>query len=257
MDTSEKMAALGDPRRQEILDLLATGPRSVAELARQLPVTRPAVSQHLKVLLDAGLVTQQSIGTRNIYRLDPAGLEELRDHLDAMWQKALSAFKESAEQPPPAATKEQKMTNTDTQSLVVRKSVLVEAPQAKAFDVFTEGHATWWPMATHHIGKVAPTTVILEPHVGGRWYERAEDGAECAWGKVLVWDRPARLVLAWQLGENWQSDPAKTSEVEVRFLPETSVTTRVELEHRLIEQHGKEAETIRGAVDSQNGWSGL
>ena len=100
------MTALADPRRQEILELLSAGPCSVAELARHLPVTRPAVSQHLKVLLDAGLVTQQSVGTRNIYRLDPEGVEVLRNHLDAMWQKALSAFKESVEHPHPIQKKE-------------------------------------------------------------------------------------------------------------------------------------------------------
>jgi len=100
------MTALADPRRQEILEILSEGPCSVAELARQLPVTRPAVSQHLKVLLDAGLVIQQSVGTRNIYRLDPEGVVALRDHLDAMWQKALSAFKESAEQLRPNQQKE-------------------------------------------------------------------------------------------------------------------------------------------------------
>src|ERR1022692_1431186 len=149
------------------------------------------------------------------------------------------------------------MANTETQSLVVRKAVLVEAPLSKAFDIFTEGHGTWWPMATHHLGDQIPKTVVLEPHAGGRWFQRAEDGSECNWGKVLLWDRPNKIVLAWQIGANWQSDPNKTSEVEVRFLPETSVTTRVELEHRLIEQHGPEAETIRKAVDSEAGWSGL
>src|SRR5580704_8931535 len=101
MNPSERMSALADPRRQEILEILSVAPCSVTELARQLPVTRPAVSQHLKVLLEAGLVTQQSVGTRNIYRLDPEGVAALRDHLDAMWQKALSAFKQSVEHPHP------------------------------------------------------------------------------------------------------------------------------------------------------------
>ena len=91
------MTALADPRRHEILELLSEGPCSVADLARQLPITRPAVSQHLKVLNDAGLVTHQSVGTRNIYSLNLEGVMALRDHLDSMWQRAFSAFKDSIE----------------------------------------------------------------------------------------------------------------------------------------------------------------
>jgi DNA-binding transcriptional ArsR family regulator len=86
------LTALGDPTRQAILDQLSDGPRAVGELAADLPVSRPAVSQHLKVLKDVGLVLDEQIGTRRLYRVDPEGLEELRRHLDGFWQRSLAAF---------------------------------------------------------------------------------------------------------------------------------------------------------------------
>jgi DNA-binding transcriptional ArsR family regulator len=86
------LTALGDPTRQAILDQLSDGPRAVGELAADLPVSRPAVSQHLKVLKDVGLVLDEQIGTRRLYRVDPDGLEELRRHLDGFWQRSLAAF---------------------------------------------------------------------------------------------------------------------------------------------------------------------
>jgi DNA-binding transcriptional ArsR family regulator len=90
--------ALGDPTRRTIFERLADGPRSVGELAADLPVSRPAVSQHLRVLKLAGLVTDSPEGTRRIYRVDPKGVGALRDQLDRFWDKALAAFKESVEE---------------------------------------------------------------------------------------------------------------------------------------------------------------
>ena len=90
--------ALGDPTRQAILERLAERPRPVGELAEGLPVGRPAVSQHLKVLRDAGLVTDRKLGTRRIYRIDPEGIEALRRELDRFWSKSLADFKRAAEQ---------------------------------------------------------------------------------------------------------------------------------------------------------------
>ena len=94
------MSALGDPTRRAIFELLADGPRPVGEIARDLPVTRPAVSQHLKVLQEAGLVTDRQIGTRRLYQLDPDGVSALRAYLDRFWNRALTAFKAAAEQLP-------------------------------------------------------------------------------------------------------------------------------------------------------------
>jgi DNA-binding transcriptional ArsR family regulator len=91
------LAALGDPTRLVIFELLARGPRAVHELAAGLPVSRPAVSQHLKALKDARLVRDRRDGTRRIYELDPAGIALLRDHFAQLWDQALAAFKKSAE----------------------------------------------------------------------------------------------------------------------------------------------------------------
>ena len=92
--------ALGDPTRKAIFELLAERPRAVGQLANVLPVSRPAVSQHLKVLKDAGLVADRPVGTRRIYRVDPDGLAALRADLERFWGKALAAYKVAVEQPP-------------------------------------------------------------------------------------------------------------------------------------------------------------
>lgn len=89
--------ALGDPMRRELVDRLAAGPRAVGELALDLPISRPAVSQHLKHLKDAGLVSDEAVGTRRIYRLDPRGVGAMRDWLDQHWQGALGEFKRFAD----------------------------------------------------------------------------------------------------------------------------------------------------------------
>lgn len=97
MEPYQRIAVLGDATRREIFGILAAGPSSVADLARRLPVTRPAVSQHLRVLKDAGLVSHQTAGTRHIYRLDPEGIAAMRDFLDSLWERALQDFKAAAE----------------------------------------------------------------------------------------------------------------------------------------------------------------
>jgi DNA-binding transcriptional ArsR family regulator len=91
------MDALGDPTRRAIFEQLRRGPRAVGEIAGELPVSRPAVSQHLRVLREAGLVTERRDGTRRLYRLDPDGLAELRDYFDQFWDAALADFKAAAE----------------------------------------------------------------------------------------------------------------------------------------------------------------
>ncbi|MDX3190090.1 metalloregulator ArsR/SmtB family transcription factor [Streptomyces sp. MN03-5084-2B] len=94
---SDQLAALADPSRRAIFEALRAGPRAVGELAADLPISRPAVSQHLKVLKEAGLVADRAVGTRRLYRLEPAGIAALRAYLDGMWSDALKAFAELAE----------------------------------------------------------------------------------------------------------------------------------------------------------------
>ena len=146
--------------------------------------------------------------------------------------------------------------NRVIQPAPVRKSVVVRAPRERAFEVFTAGIGRWWPK-THHIGAAEMQTQVIEPRLGGRWFERDIDGTECEIGKVLVWDPPEVLVLAWQLTPDWKFDPALVTEVEVRFVSETRNTTRVQLEHRHLERLGDRAEALRQQIDSPNGWGAL
>ena len=142
--------------------------------------------------------------------------------------------------------------------LTVRKTIVVEAPQERAFAVFSEQMGSWWPLDAKSIGSAEAQTAILEPHAGGRWYERGVDGSECDWGRVIAYEAPARLVLNWQIGADWRYDPTITSEVEVRFIAEAETRTRVELEHRnLVEAYGEKAEQIYGIFDSREGWGGI
>ncbi len=95
----DQISALGDPTRRQIVEFLANRPSSVADLAKQLPVTRSAVSQHLRVLMDSRLVSYRTSGTRHVYHLDPEGLAKLREYLDKVWEKAITEFKLAADQP--------------------------------------------------------------------------------------------------------------------------------------------------------------
>ena len=145
--------------------------------------------------------------------------------------------------------------STQIRPAPVRKSIFVNAPQARAFDVFTSGIGRWWPKS-HKIGAVDLERPVLEPKPDGRWYELGVDGSQCEVGKVLVWDPPERLVLIWQLTAEFTFDPDLETEVEVRFSPEGS-GTRVDLEHRNLERLGDTANKLREAIDSPGGWGGL
>ena len=136
-------------------------------------------------------------------------------------------------------------------------SVMVEAPQEHAFTVFTDGIDSWWPRE-HTIGEAELKEMVLEPRVGGRAYGIGVDGSESDWGRVLAFDRPNRIVVSWDITLQWKHEPniAKTSEFEVRFIPDGPERTRVELEHRHLERHGEGWEAMRDAVGSPNGWQG-
>lgn len=137
----------------------------------------------------------------------------------------------------------------------VRKSVYVNADPTRAFEVFTAGFNRWWPRS-HSIGRSPMASAVIEPEVGGRWYERGEDGSECQWGEVLVWEPPTRLVLAWQINAQWTYDQDLVTEVEVRFTTD-GAGTRVDLEHRHLERFGEAADGVRAQFDSEGGWTGL
>jgi len=117
---------------------------------------------------------------------------------------------------------------------------------------------SWWP-PTHHIGKTPFTEIVVDPRAGGRWFERDADGAECDWGRVLVYDPPKRLVVSWHLQSDWSFDanPTRASEVVFEFFDEGPEKTRLEFEHRHLERHGEGWEKIRAGIDSPGGWTGL
>jgi uncharacterized protein YndB with AHSA1/START domain len=139
----------------------------------------------------------------------------------------------------------------------VRKVIMVGAPQAIAWRVFTQKMGTWWPLATHKIGKAAAVDAVIEPHAGGRWYERGDDGSTCDWGRVLSWEPPSRLVLSWDISADWQPDPALKTEIEVRFIPNGENATRVELEHRRLDRYGARRDEMRRIFDVEGDWGRL
>ena len=137
------------------------------------------------------------------------------------------------------------------------KVVNVKALQDVAWRVFTENMGTWWPLATHKIGDAKAVDAVIEPRVGGRWYERGDDGSTCDWGRVLSWEPHSRLVLSWEISGDWKHDPSLKTEVEVRFIADGKNGTRVELEHRRLDLYGARRDEMRGIFDSEGGWSGL
>ena len=146
------------------------------------------------------------------------------------------------------------MTTTDTDTSVHR-SVVVQATRDRAFRVFTEGIGSWWP-AEHHLLGAELAEMVFEPRVGGHVIDRAVDGSECRWSRVLAYDPPERFVMSWDISLAWQieTDPARTSEIEVTFTDLGDGTTRVDLDHRHLDRHGDGWEGMRSAVGSPDGW---
>jgi uncharacterized protein YndB with AHSA1/START domain len=137
----------------------------------------------------------------------------------------------------------------------VRTSIVVDAPVERAFRVFTEDFGRFKP-PEHNLLGVEIAETVFEPRVGGHLYDRGVDGSECRWARVLAYEPPDRVVISWDISPHWQieTDLAKTSEVEVRFIRESADRTRVELEHRSLERHGDGWEGVREGVAGDEGW---
>jgi uncharacterized protein YndB with AHSA1/START domain len=129
------------------------------------------------------------------------------------------------------------------------RSVQVKAPPPRAFELFTAHIGKWWGKG---IGKNPHVDVIIEPRVGGRWFERDAQGNETQWGKVLAWQPPSRLLLAWQINCEWGFDPKLLTEVELTFAPGADGGTLVTLEHRNLERFGADAARHAGRLNG--GW---
>ena len=146
--------------------------------------------------------------------------------------------------------------NVQAPSTSVQTSIVVDAPIDRAFDVFTDGIGSWWP-PDQHLLEAPLAGMVFEPRVGGHIYDRGTDGSECRWARVLAYEPPSRVVFSWDISLEWkiETDPERTSEVEIRFIPEGDDQTRLELEHRNLDRHGPGWENMRTAVSSPRGWN--
>jgi uncharacterized protein YndB with AHSA1/START domain len=145
--------------------------------------------------------------------------------------------------------------STPAEATRVRHEVVVEAAIERAFSVFTDDFGAFKPRE-HNMLAVDIAETIFEPHAGGHLYDRGVDGSECRWARVLAYEPPDRVVISWDISPQWQieTDPDKTSEVEVQFIAETPERTRVVLEHRNLDRHLEGWEAVRESVDSEGGW---
>jgi len=240
MTYHNSLSALSDPRRRAIFEALRTGPLSVADIAKSQPVSRPAVSQHLKVLVTAGLVTAQPRGTRHFYQIRPEGLTSLRSYIDSFWGGTLDAFKahiietekEIPMQPP------------------VVKTIIVPCPPERAFAVFTDEIALWWPLDKNSCAAmVGETSQALEVTTskGGEIWETDHEGTRILWGSFTEFDPPHRLCMAWHINR----PPEDATQVSVVFKA-NGTGTQVTLTHSGWEVFGKDAAKMREGYNG--GW---
>lgn len=144
---------------------------------------------------------------------------------------------------------------TQTATPVVRRQIVVDAAIDKAFTVFTEQFGDFKP-PEHNLLAAPIAETVFEPRVGGHIFDRATDGSECRWARVLAYEPPDRVVFSWDIGPQWQleTDPNNASEVEVRFIAEGPERTRVELEHNNIDRHGPGWQAVADGVGDDAGW---
>ena len=144
---------------------------------------------------------------------------------------------------------------TGAETTVVRRQVVVNAPQARAFAAFTERLGDFKP-PEHNLLAAPIAETVFEPRAGGHIYDRAQDGSQCRWARVLAYEPPDRVMFSWDISPQWQiePDPDRTSEVEVRFVPEGPDRTRIELEHRHLDRHGPGWQSVAGGVGGDEGW---
>jgi len=145
--------------------------------------------------------------------------------------------------------------STQTEPTSIRTGVSVDAPQERAFHVFTHEFDKIKPREHNMLG-VDIAESVFEPRAGGRVYDRGVDGSERQWARVIAYEPPERIVFSWDISPQWQleSDPDRASEVEVRFIAEGENRTRVELEHRHLDRHGDGWEGLREGVAGDDGW---
>ena len=234
---------LGDPTRRQILERLVDGPLAVGVIAEGMPVSRPAVSQHLRTLVDAGMVDAHRDGTRRLYRLRPEGIAPLRAWLDTHWRTAMQRYTDTAQQ--------QARDNTADDDLrPVEVTVHVPLGPAAAFRLFTEDMTTWWPLHSHSVGESRSRAVAVGAAVGEPIVETHDDG-EAVWGTLTVWSPPHAVGFTWHPGRGAEG----ATDVLVRFVGAASGGTVVTLTHSGWAVLGERAAPARASYDT--GWVGV
>lgn len=247
MAYAEALAALADRTRRNILEALRDKPRTVGELAKDQPVSRPAVSQHLRVLESAQLVSVRKLGNRRLYSIRRDGLDDLRQYLDSFWSDVLSAY----------GAEIARRADNDQEGLLdpIVKSIDVPCPQQRAFEIFVHEMSSWWPLDKFTISAMAgePTpSLSVEARKGGKIVEVAADGTEHYWGTILNYDPHDYLSMDFHITRpGIPRGPG--SQVEVRFTPVSDDRTRVELTQSGWEAFGEQAEMMRGGYGM--GWT--
>ena len=233
-----QLDALAVDTRRAIYTMLLERPRSVVEIADRLPVSRPAVSQHLKVLLDAELARVTSVGNRRVYSTNPTGMAALRDWVDQMWSMAIGSF---------AGFAEREMERDMSKIEPVVKMVTVPGETGVVFELFTKRMGEWWPLATHSVGGEDAVDARVDGGVGGRIYEVTRDGAEHDWARITDWEPGRRIVLDWHAGV----PVSQATHVEITFR-QTAEGTEMTLVHDGWEARGADAVEMRKSYES--GW---
>ena len=195
--------ALGDPNRRAIVEQLREGDRSVQELADALPISRPAVSRHLRLLKEAGLVADRAEGTRRLYRLHDEGIEAVRAYLEGVWGEAAGAL-------PARGGEHQRATDGAAARARVHRRLPARA-RVRGLDRAHDAVVAQEPLGVGRPG----LAVTIEPRPGGRIFERTPAGEEHDWGEVVEWDPPHRLAYRWHL----RQDRDDATRVEISFAP--------------------------------------
>ncbi len=238
------MKALSVPVRRQLFELICERPRSVAEMADVVLVSRPAVSQHLAVLVEAGLVRVTSVGTRNLHSASPDAASMLRTWLDEMWTAAFGTFGDFVT---PESDKEKKMINNSLKIDPVAKTLELGVTPEQAFDLFVNNMGRWWPLSDYSVSTSEAQDVRIDGRVGGLISEVTRDGVEHEWGVITTYKPGERIQFTWHPG----TPEDASTQVDVRF-DATDSGTRVTLVHTGWDARGDDAQTIRDNYES--GW---
>jgi len=233
-----QLDALAVETRRAIYTMLLEKPRSVGDLADRLPVSRPAVSQHLKVLLEAELARVTSVGNRRVYSANPTGMAALRDWVDQMWDMAMGSF---------AGFAQREMEKEMSQIEPVVKIVTVPGETGVVFELFTRRMGEWWPLDSHSVGGEDALDARVDPGRGGRVYEVTRDGVEHDWARITDWEPGERIGLDWHAGV----PVTEATHVEITFR-QTAEGTEVTLVHDGWEARGADAQGMRQSYET--GW---